>query len=69
MADKYRRAEKQKPSAEASVENELRITTQGRTRNAITYATTLLTVRAKHLLALSARLSSHCLSSTGEEIH
>lgn len=41
--DRYQRVEK--PKAETPInENEIRITTQGRMRNYITYATTLLQV-------------------------
>ncbi len=41
--DRYQRVEK--PKAETAInENEIRITTQGRMRNYITYATTLLQV-------------------------
>ena len=42
--DRYQRVEK--PKAETPMnENEIRITTQGRMRNYITYATTLLQVQ------------------------
>jgi hypothetical protein len=50
--DRYQRVEK--PKAETAInENEIRITTQGRMRNYITYATTLLQVL---LLSLSLSL-------------
>ena len=50
--DRYQRVEK--PKAETAInENEIRITTQGRMRNYITYATTLLQVL---LLSLSLAL-------------
>jgi hypothetical protein len=50
--DRYQRVEK--PKAETPInENEIRITTQGRMRNYITYATTLLQV-----LSLSLSLST-----------
>jgi hypothetical protein len=41
--DRYQRVEKPRPETPIS-ENEIRITTQGKMRNYITYATTLLQV-------------------------
>jgi hypothetical protein len=53
--DRYQRVEKPREDAPIK-ENEIRITTQGRMRNYITYATALLQV--PHLLARSTALSS-----------
>jgi len=39
--DKYRRVEKQKQNDEQINENEIRVTTQGKIRNFISYATAL----------------------------
>lgn len=50
--DRYQRVEKPRPETPIN-ENEIRITTQGRMRNYITYATTLLQVQT---LSLSIRL-------------
>lgn len=58
--DRYTRVEK--PKAETPInENEIRITTQGRMRNYITYATTLLQVSAFSLSSLLC--SRHFVSS------
>ena len=43
--DKYRRVEKPKPEGDQITANEVRITTQGKMRNYITYAVGLLSVR------------------------
>jgi hypothetical protein len=51
--DRYQRVEKPRPETQIN-ENEIRITTQGRMRNYITYATTLLQVQN---LSLSLSLS------------
>uniref|UniRef100_A0A2N9HPX6 DNA/RNA-binding protein Alba-like domain-containing protein n=1 Tax=Fagus sylvatica TaxID=28930 RepID=A0A2N9HPX6_FAGSY len=51
--DRYQRVEK--PKAETAInENEIRITTQGRMRNYITYATTLLQEKGSNEIALKA---------------
>lgn len=51
--DRYQRVEK--PRAEMPInENEIRITTQGRMRNYITYATTLLQEKGSNEIALKA---------------
>ncbi|KAH9669342.1 Alba domain-containing protein [Citrus sinensis] len=51
--DRYQRVEK--PKAEAPInENEIRITTQGRMRNYITYATTLLQEKGSNEIVLKA---------------
>lgn len=53
--DRYQRVEK--PKAETPInENEIRITTQGRMRNYITYATTLLQVCPLFISVLSLLL-------------
>lgn len=53
--DRYQRVEK--PKAETPInENEIRITTQGRMRNYITYATTLLQVCPLFISILSLLL-------------
>jgi hypothetical protein len=46
--DRYQRVEKPRPETPIN-ENEIRITTQGRMRNYITYATTLLQVQPPFL--------------------
>jgi hypothetical protein len=43
--EKYRRAEKPRQNEEPIKENELRVTTQGKMRSSISYATGLFTVR------------------------
>lgn len=43
--DKYRRVEKPKPQDETINENEIRITTQGKMRNYISYASSLFQVK------------------------
>ncbi|KDO83774.1 hypothetical protein CISIN_1g042002mg, partial [Citrus sinensis] len=51
--DRYQRVEK--PKAETPInENEIRITTQGRMRNYITYATTLLQEKGSNEISLKA---------------
>ncbi|XP_021898611.1 uncharacterized protein LOC110815236 isoform X2 [Carica papaya] len=51
--DRYQRVEKPRPETPIN-ENEIRITTQGRMRNYITYATTLLQEKGSNEIALKA---------------
>ncbi|XP_057505157.1 glycine-rich cell wall structural protein-like isoform X1 [Actinidia eriantha] len=51
--DRYQRVEKPRPEVPIN-ENEIRITTQGRMRNYITYATTLLQEKGSNEIALKA---------------
>ncbi|CAN6480776.1 unnamed protein product [Victoria cruziana] len=51
--DRYQRVEKPRPEAPIN-ENEIRITTQGRMRSYITYATTLLQEKGSNEIILKA---------------
>eukprot|EP01115_Flamella_aegyptia_P011004 TRINITY_DN5006_c0_g1_i3.p1 TRINITY_DN5006_c0_g1~~TRINITY_DN5006_c0_g1_i3.p1 ORF type:complete len:135 (+),score=64.73 TRINITY_DN5006_c0_g1_i3:131-535(+) len=54
MADKYRRVEKVKATDEPIKENEIRVTTQGRIRIYINYATTIFKEKGGNTVVLKA---------------